>query len=80
MATAAMMTANSDAGLSTGGGGGGTRTVSDLRAARESRASEALKMKDEQLRILQEQNSQLLGGLDRVEVCKRNGLYLAQFS
>jgi len=39
-----------------GGGGGGTQRVpssaTDLRAARESRANEALKMKDEQLRIL----------------------------
>lgn len=47
------------------GGGGKTRTVADLRAARESRANEALKMKDEQLRILQDQNNQLLGNLDR---------------
>lgn len=50
------------------GGGGGTmktRTVADLRAARESRANEALKMKDEQLRILQDQNNQLLRNLDR---------------
>ncbi|CAM9336345.1 unnamed protein product [Chrysoparadoxa australica] len=45
----------------------GTRTVADLRAARETRANEALKMKDEQLRILQEQNNTLLGNLDRVE-------------
>lgn len=42
-----------------------TRTVADLRAARESRANEALKMKDEQLRILQDQNNQLLRNLDR---------------
>lgn len=41
------------------------RTMADLRAARESRANEALKMKDEQLRILQDQNNQLLGNLDR---------------
>lgn len=47
------------------GGGGKTRTVADLRAARESRANEALKMKDEQLRILQNQNNQLLRNLDR---------------
>ncbi|CAM9735053.1 unnamed protein product [Ectocarpus sp. 4 AP-2014] len=53
-----------------GGGAGNTtktRTVADLRAARESRANEALKMKDEQLRILQDQNNQLLRNLDRVE-------------
>jgi len=42
-------------------------TVTDLRAARESRANEALKMKDEQMRILSQQNSQLLSNLDKVE-------------
>lgn len=55
-------------------GGGGkqrssstkTRTIADLRAARESRANEALRMKDEQLRILQGQNNQLLSNLDRL--------------
>lgn len=47
----------------------------DLRAARETRASEALKMKDEQLRILQEQNSQLLQGLDKVEVSTLDGTW-----
>lgn len=52
-------------GLQTGGTSTKTRTVADLRAARESRANEALKMKDEQLRILQVQNNQLLGNLDR---------------
>jgi hypothetical protein len=41
-------------------------TTEELRKARESRAAEALKMKDEQLRILSEQNSQLLKQLDRV--------------
>lgn len=56
-------------GSSMGGtSGAGARTLGDLRAARETRAGEALKMKDEQLRILQEQNSQLLHGLDKVEV------------
>jgi hypothetical protein len=43
------------------------RSVADLRAARESRANEALKMKDEQLRILTQQNNQLLGSLDQAE-------------
>ena len=52
---------------SRGGGGGKPRSVADLRAARESRANEALKMKDEQLRILTEQNNQLLGSLDQAE-------------
>jgi hypothetical protein len=42
-------------------------TVADLRGARETRAGEALKMKDQQLRMLQEQNTELLGNLDRVE-------------
>lgn len=46
-------------------GGMKTRSVADLRAARESRANEALRMKDEQLRILQDQNNQLLANLDR---------------
>lgn len=61
----------SGGGQGRNGQGGGkqhatkTRTVADLRAARESRANEALKMKDEQLRILQHQNNQLLGNLDR---------------
>lgn len=61
------------AGKQQQGGAGGTmktRTVADLRAARESRANEALKMKDEQLRILQDQNNQLLRNLDRC-VCVR---------
>jgi hypothetical protein len=34
---------------------------------RESRAAEALRMKDEQIRVLQEQNSHLLRSLDQVE-------------
>ncbi len=41
-------------------------TTEASRKARESRAAEALKMKDEQLRILSEQNAQLLKQLDRV--------------
>lgn len=45
--------------------GAKTRTMAELRAARESRANEALKMKNEQLRILQQQNNQLLSNLDR---------------
>jgi hypothetical protein len=43
------------------------RSAEALRKSRETRASEALKMKDDQLRILSEQNSQLLGSLDAVE-------------
>ena len=39
----------------------------DLKAARESRANEALKMKDDQIRILSEQNAALLRSLDNVE-------------
>ena len=38
-----------------------------MSRGRESRAQEAIKMKDEQLRILTEQNSQLLRSLDAVE-------------
>ena len=41
-------------------------STDDLRKARESRAADALKMKDEQLRILTEQNSSLLKSLDKV--------------
>ena len=41
-------------------------SADDLRKARESRAADALKMKDEQLRILTEQNSNLLKSLDKV--------------
>ena len=37
-----------------------------MSRGRESRAQEAVKMKDEQLRILTEQNSQLLRSLDAV--------------
>lgn len=65
-----------------GGGAGGTmktRTVADLRAARESRANEALKMKDEQLRILQDQNNQLLRNLDRCVLCVRWGRVRGRF-
>jgi hypothetical protein len=36
-----------------------TRSAADLKLARESRANEALKMKDEQLKILSDQNSQV---------------------
>lgn len=41
-------------------------TTDELRKARESRAAEALRMKDDQLRILTEQNANLLKTLDRV--------------
>jgi len=43
------------------------RSVSDLKAAREARAAEALKLKDEQLRILSEQNKKLIDALDKAE-------------
>ena len=42
------------------------KSADDLKKARESRAAEALRMKDEQLRILSEQNSNLLSSLDKV--------------
>lgn len=42
------------------------KSADELKKARESRAAEALKMKDEQLRILSDQNSTLLQNLDKV--------------
>lgn len=42
------------------------KTADDLKKARETRASEALSMKDEQLRILSDQNGKLLQSLDKV--------------
>ena len=42
------------------------KTGDELKKARESRAAEALRMKDDQLRILAEQNSTLLSSLDKV--------------
>lgn len=42
-------------------------STEDLKKARESRAAEALRMKDEQLRILTEQNTNLLKTLDKLE-------------
>lgn len=41
-------------------------TTDELRKARETRAADALRMKDEQLRILSEQNANLLKTLDKV--------------
>lgn len=41
-------------------------TQDELRRARESRAAEALKMKDEQLKMLNEQNAALLETLNKV--------------
>ncbi|KAJ1457218.1 hypothetical protein M885DRAFT_586854 [Pelagophyceae sp. CCMP2097] len=43
------------------------KTMGELRLARETRASDALSMKDEQLRILNTQNAQLLSSLNGVE-------------
>lgn len=43
------------------------KSADDLKKAREGRAAEALRMKDEQLRILSDQNSNLLTSLDKVE-------------
>ena len=43
------------------------RSVADIKAAREARTSEALKLKDDQLSILLEQNKKLLESLDKVE-------------
>jgi len=43
------------------------KSADELKKARESRAADALRMKDEQLRILSEQNANLLQALDKVE-------------
>jgi len=42
------------------------KTEEELKKSRETRAAEALKMKDEQLRILSDQNSNLLENLNKV--------------
>ena len=47
---------------------GTAMTADELRKARESRAAEALRMKDEQLKILSEQNGNLLKTLDKVSL------------
>ena len=41
-------------------------TADEVRKARESRAADALRMKDEQLKILSDQNGNLLKTLDKV--------------
>ncbi len=71
------MTDNEDGGAATGGGTQSlassfrnkntAKSADDLKKAREGRAAEALRMKDEQLRILSDQNSNLLTSLDKVE-------------
>jgi myosin protein heavy chain len=43
------------------------KTADELKKARESRAADALRMKDEQLKILSDQNASLLSVLDKVE-------------
>lgn len=43
------------------------KSTEELKKARESRAADALKMKDEQLKILSDQNASLLQSLDKVE-------------
>jgi hypothetical protein len=50
---------------------GTAMTNEELRKARDTRAGEALKMKDEQLKILTDQNSNLLKTLDKVRVFVR---------
>jgi len=44
-------------------------TTDDLRKQRESRAADALRMKDDQLSMLSEQNRNLLTSLDKVGLC-----------
>jgi chromosome segregation ATPase len=58
-----------DLGLlgASGGGGGGGAGAMVTSMGRESRAQEAIRMKDEQLKVLTDQNSQLLGSLDAME-------------
>ena len=46
------------------------KSADELKKARESRAADALKMKDEQLRILSEQNASLLQSLDKQKQLK----------
>ena len=42
------------------------KSAEELKKARETRAAEALRMKEEQLRILSDQNASLLSTLDKV--------------
>lgn len=49
----------------------------ELKKGRETRAAEALRMKDDQLRILAEQNANLLSNLDKV--CNTNFTLLISF-
>ncbi len=42
-------------------------TADELRKARESRAAEALKMKDDQIAMLSLQNSKLLAAFNKVK-------------
>ncbi len=51
----------------TGGAGAGTGTFTAAAPSGVSRAAEAIQMKDEQLRVLQQQNSHLLKSLDKLE-------------
>eukprot|EP01031_Cornospumella_fuschlensis_P025715 gene25715-31054_t len=46
---------------------GTAMTTEELRKARENRATEALRMKDEQLKILSEQSANLIKNLDKLE-------------
>jgi hypothetical protein len=43
-------------------------SADELRKARETRAADALRMKDEQIKILTEQNANLLKALDKVTI------------
>jgi hypothetical protein len=46
------------------------KSAEELKKARETRAAEALKMKDEQLKILSDQNGNLLESLNKVGFLK----------
>ena len=43
------------------------KTIDELQKSRETRANDALAMKEQQLRMLNDQNVQLLRNLDSVE-------------
>jgi len=55
------------------------KSADELKQARESRAAEALRMKDEQLRILAQQNETLIASLDKVEE-EANTIQMAKLS
>merc|ERR1719181_495774 len=57
----------------------GVGSMASFEQARQTRTMETIKMKDEQLRILADQNSQLLKSLDTVEE-EANGVQLEKLA